>query len=248
MTDTASNTRPPGRFEDYAAKTVSASLYGMRLATAVSLALFTAFYLQLDSPSWACTSAAIVCQPIVGSSLLKGVFRMIGTAVGAVAAVLLMAAFPQDRAGFLFAMLAWASLCSFVSTLLRNFAAYAAMLAGWTLIIIASTSIPAPEQVFEIAVSRASEICIGIVCATLVIALTDLGSSPRRLSELLSRLIAETADISPMCWQRAELRLGKAKRSGARCLHQPPRSIRLSIRPPVKRLSCCSGDRFSMRQ
>ena len=193
MTDTASDTRSPGRFGDFAANAVSAALYGMRLATAVSLALFTAFYLQLDSPSWAGTSAAIVCQPIVGSSLLKGVFRMIGTAVGAVAAVLLTAVFPQDRAGFLFAMLAWASLCSFLSTLLRNFAAYAAMLAGWTLIIIASTSIPAPEQVFEIAVSRASEICIGIVCATLVIALTDLGRSPRRLSELLSRLIAETA-------------------------------------------------------
>jgi hypothetical protein len=30
------------------------------------------------------------------------------------------------------------------------------------------------------------------VCPTLVIALTDLGSSPRRLSELLSQLIAET--------------------------------------------------------
>jgi uncharacterized membrane protein YccC len=193
VTDIALDNRPPSRFGDYAAKTLSASLYGMRLATAVSLALLTAFYLQLDSPSWVGTSAAIVCQPIVGSSLLKGVFRMIGTVVGAVAAVLLTAVFPQDRAGFLFVMLVWASLCSFVSTLLRNFAAYAAMLAGWTLVIIASTSIPAPEQVFEIAVSRASEICIGIVCATLVIALTDLGSSPRRLSELLSRLIAETA-------------------------------------------------------
>jgi hypothetical protein len=89
-------------------------------------------------------------------------------------------------------MVVWASLCSFVSTLLRNSAA-AAMLAGYMLIIIASTSIPAPEHVFEIAVSRASEICIGIVCATLLIALTDLESSPRRLSELLSQLIAETA-------------------------------------------------------
>jgi uncharacterized membrane protein YccC len=149
MTDTALDNRSPGRFGDCAAKALSASLYGIRLATAVSLALFTAFYLQRDSPSWAGTSAAIVCQPIVGLSLPKDVFRMIGTAVGAVAAVLLTALFPQDRAGFLFAMLAWASLCSFVSTLLRNFAAYAAMLAGYTLIIIASISISAPEQVFE---------------------------------------------------------------------------------------------------
>src|SRR6516225_121600 len=169
MTGVRSDNRSPEQFGGRAVKALSASLYGMRLASVVSLALFIAFYLQLDTPSWAGTSAAIVCQPIVGSSLLKGVFRMIGTAVDAVAAVLLTAVFPQDRAGFLFAMLVWASLCSFVSTLLRNFAAYAAMLAGYTLIIIASTSIPAPEQVFEIAVSRASEICIGIVCATLVI-------------------------------------------------------------------------------
>jgi hypothetical protein len=74
-------------------------------------------------------------------------------------------------------MVVWASVCSFVSTLLRNFAAYAAMLAGYTLIIIAGTSIASPDQVFEIAVGRASGICIGIVCGTVVIALTDLGDS-----------------------------------------------------------------------
>jgi uncharacterized membrane protein YccC len=110
---------------------MSALWFGIRRAAAVSLALFTAFYLQLETPSWARTSAAIVCQPIVGSSLFKGVFRMIGTVVGAVAAVILTAMFPQNRAEFLVGML-WVSLCSFVSTLLRNFAAYAAMLSGYT--------------------------------------------------------------------------------------------------------------------
>lgn len=122
------------------------------------------------------------------------------------------------------------------------------MLAGWTLIIIASSSIPAPEQVFEIAVSRASEICIGIVCATLVIALTDLGRSPRRLSELLSRLIAEPARHLADVLATGGAQYREGPQEGARCLHEPPRSIRLSIRPPVKRLSCCSGDRFFMRQ
>lgn len=133
-------------------------LFGVRLAIAVSLALFVAFYLELDMPSWAGTTAAIVSQPAVGSALLKGAFRLVGTAVGAVAAVTLTAVFPQDRLGFLFGMVVWASACSLVSTLLRNFAAYAAMLAGYTLIIIAGSSITAPDQAFEIAVSRSSEI------------------------------------------------------------------------------------------
>ena len=56
-------------------------LHGVRLAAAVSLALFVAFYLQLDTPSWAGTTAAIVCQPVVGSAILKGAFRLVGTAV-----------------------------------------------------------------------------------------------------------------------------------------------------------------------
>ena len=168
-------------------------LHGVRLAAAVSLALFVAFYLRLDMPSWAGTTAAIVCQPVVGSAILKGVFRLMGTIVGSVAAVLLTAIFPQDRVGFLFGMVVWAAASSFVSTLLRNFAAYAAMLAGYTLIIIAGSSISAPDQVFEIAVSRASEICVGIVSGTLIVGLTDLGDAPERLSELLSGLVAETA-------------------------------------------------------
>lgn len=173
--------------------TIRPLLYGVQMAAAVSLALFVAFYLQLDTPSWAGTTAAIVCQPIVGSALLKGAFRLVGTAFGAVAAVVLTAVFPQDRFGFLFGMLIWAAACSFVSTLLRNFAAYAAMLAGYTLIIIAGTSIAAPDQVFEIAINRASEICVGIVAGTLVVGLTDLGDAPKRLSKLLSRLIVETS-------------------------------------------------------
>jgi uncharacterized membrane protein YccC len=130
---------------------------------------------------------------VVGSAILKGAFRLIGTAVGAVAAVALTAIFPQDRAGFLFVMVVWAAACSFVSTLLRNFAAYAAMLSGYTLVIIAGTSISAPDQVFEIAISRASEICVGIVSGTLVVGLSELGDAPERLSALLSGLIAEAA-------------------------------------------------------
>jgi uncharacterized membrane protein YccC len=182
-------------FANFLATARPALYFGFRLATAVFLALFTTFYLQLDTPYWAGTSAAIVCQPIVGSSLLKGVFRLIGTLVGAVAALVLTAVFPQDRVGFLFGMLVWASACSFVSTLLRNFVAYGAMLAGYTLIIIASTSIPDPDQTFHIAINRASEISIGIVCGTLVIALTDLGNSPQRLQTLLFDLITETAQL-----------------------------------------------------
>jgi uncharacterized membrane protein YccC len=56
-------------------------LFGLRLWASVCLALYVAFWLELDNPFWAGTSAAIVCQPQLGASLRKGWFRMIGTLV-----------------------------------------------------------------------------------------------------------------------------------------------------------------------
>jgi hypothetical protein len=62
---------------------------------------------------------------------------MIGTAVGAVAGVVLTACLPQHCAAFLVSLALWAAACALVATLLRNFASYAAALAGITAAIIA---------------------------------------------------------------------------------------------------------------
>src|SRR6202162_1191026 len=115
-----------------------ALLFGFRLWAAVCLALFVAFALELDNASWAGTSAAIVCQPNLGASLRKGWFRMVGTAIGAVAIVVLTACFPQERAGFLLGLALWGAGCALAATLLRNFASYAAALAGYTAALLDS--------------------------------------------------------------------------------------------------------------
>ena len=169
-------------------------LYGARLAGAVSLALFIAFWLELDNPSWAGTSAAIVCQPVLGASLRKGFFRMIGTVVGATMSVVLTGIFPQNRVGFLVGMALWAAACSFGNTITRNFAAYGFALAGYTLVIIAGDSISAPDEVFHLAVTRASEIIIGIACAMAVTGLSDLGRSGATLASSVDALGREIHD------------------------------------------------------
>jgi uncharacterized membrane protein YccC len=43
-------------------------LFGFRLSASVCLALYVAFWLELDVASWAGTMAAIVCQPRLGAS------------------------------------------------------------------------------------------------------------------------------------------------------------------------------------
>jgi len=102
------------------AKVGPSLLFGLRLWTAVCLALFVAFWLELDNPFWAGTSAAVVCQPQLGASLRKGWFRMIGTVIGASTVVVLTACFPQDRIAFLMLLAFWCGLCAFATTVLRN--------------------------------------------------------------------------------------------------------------------------------
>ena len=172
-------------------------LFGLRLWASVCLALHVAFWLELDDAFWAGATAALVCQPHLGASLRKGWYRMIGTVVGAVAIVVLTACFPQDRSLFLVGLALWGAACTLVATLLRNFAAYSAALAGFTAAIIARDQLGATGgpngQAFMLAVTRVSEICIGIVCAGVVLAGTDFGTARRRLAQILAAVSAEIA-------------------------------------------------------
>ena len=173
-------------------------LFGLRLWASVCLALYVAFWLELDDAVWAGTSAGIVCQPHLGASLRKGWFRMIGTLVGAIAIVVLTAAFPQDRAAFMVGLALWGAVCALFATVLRNFAAYAAALAGYTAAIIASDQLGptgGPNgDAFMLAITRVSEIWIGIVCAGLVLAGTDFGGARRRLAGVFATVSAEIVD------------------------------------------------------
>ena len=174
-----------------------ALLFGVRLWASVCLALYVAYWLELDNAYWAGTSAAIVCQPHLGASTRKAWFRMIGTLVGAVVIVVLTACFPQNRFGFLVCLALWGGICALVATLLRNFAAYAAALAGYTAAIIASDQLGATGgpngEAFTLAITRVSEIWIGIVCAGIVLAGTDFGGAPRRLAAQFAGLSAAIA-------------------------------------------------------
>jgi uncharacterized membrane protein YccC len=122
---------------------------------------------------------------------------MIGTVVGAIMIVALTGCFPQNRVAFLGFLALWCGLCAFAATVFRNFASYAAALAGYTAAIVAADNLGATggpnADVFLLAVWRASEICIGIACAGIVLAGTDFGGARRRLAESFANLATEIA-------------------------------------------------------
>jgi uncharacterized membrane protein YccC len=188
-----------------------AILFALRLWASVCLSYYVAFALELSEPSWAATTAALSCQPVLGTSLRKSAFRMVGTVVGAIGIVILAAFFRQDQVAFLVGLALWCAASAFVATLLRNFAAYAAALSGDTAAILAIDVLgPVGSTngiVVIFAINRAVEICIGILCAGIVLALTDLGHSRRKLAEELAALSTAIMDGFADCFVIARANL-----------------------------------------
>ncbi|MGX0967364.1 putative membrane protein YccC [Bradyrhizobium japonicum] len=166
-------------------------VHGLTMTASVFLALYIAFELQIDDPSWAGVSAGHTILPALGPSLNKALYRVIGTVIGAAATVVLTAMFPQSRLGFLTGVVVWVSACGFIAVFFKNFRAYAAMLAGYTMAIIASDTVGTPDKVFEVAIARSAAIIIGVLCATLVQGLSDFGSARHKLTDGFAEIVAD---------------------------------------------------------
>src|SRR5271156_1672513 len=182
-----------------------AFLFALRMWGSVCLSLYVAFELELNAPSWSATTAAIICQPVLGASLRKAPFRLIGSVIGAIGIVILAGLFRQSREGFLVGLALWCAVSAFIATLLRNFAAYAAALAGYTAAILASDVLGPvgatnSGDVTILAIDRALEIGIGIVSAGVVLALTDLGHSRRKLAAEFAALSTAVMDGFADCF------------------------------------------------
>ena len=154
---------------------------------ALYLTAWLAMRLELQQPSTAMLSVAIVMQPQNGLVLAKSFYRILGTIVGSIVGLVLIAAFAQEREFFLFGLCAWVSLCAVGALLYRNFMAYGYVLAGYTAAIVSLPSLRDPLQGFQTAQMRVSEVLLGITVATLVSALLW----PQRLGPQLYRAAQE---------------------------------------------------------
>jgi uncharacterized membrane protein YccC len=144
------------------------ALFSLKCFVAAMLAFYIALRIGLTRPYWAVTTSYIVAQPLAGAVLSKAVFRLIGTALGATAAVLLVPALVNEPALLAFALALWLGLCLYISLLDRTPRAYIFLLAGYTASIIGFPSVDVPGTIFTTAILRVQEIVIGIICGSLV--------------------------------------------------------------------------------
>jgi uncharacterized membrane protein YccC len=147
------------------------------------LALFIAFWLELDQPNWALLTVFIVAQPDSGLVLAKGFYRILGTTAGVLVSIPLVFGLSQQGDLFLAAVALWIGLCNFAAAALRNFASYGFLLAGYTVALVGIPAALNPDQAYPILLARFTEIVLGIVCASLVTSLVF----PR---DLMPRLVA----------------------------------------------------------
>ncbi len=176
---------PPGSFS-----------FAIRTTVALLLAYYLGFWLQLDSTSSAGVCVAIVAQPIQGAILSKALYRVAGTFIGASVGVIAIACFVQDRVLLLTFYALWLAACTFVSSRLKDFGAYGAALAGYTVAIIAISNIDTPNEAMLTALNRAAAILLGIACVALVNLPFNKSSAWKPLVERLQTLLRDATDRS----------------------------------------------------
>ncbi|MBK5007111.1 FUSC family protein [Pseudomonas sp. S60] len=155
--------------------------YGVRTFAASMIALYIALLMQLPRPYWAMATVYIVSSPFLGPTSSKALYRALGTLLGAAGAVLLVPPLVQSPLLLSIAIALWTGTLLFLSLNLRTANNYVLMLAGYTLPMIALAVVDNPLAVFDVASSRAQEICLGIVCAAVVGAIFW----PRRLAPVV---------------------------------------------------------------
>src|SRR5258705_9483590 len=92
-------------------------IFSIKTFASSMLALFIAFHFDLPKPAWAMATAYIVANPFSGAVTSKAIYRVLGTIIGAVVAVLLVPNLANARELLCLLLAAWVGMCLYVSLL-----------------------------------------------------------------------------------------------------------------------------------
>ena len=149
------------------------------------VALYAAFWLY-SIPSAAVTVGILALQTR-GQAYEKALYRIVCTVIGVVASFVIAGLFPQTRELFLIGFAGWLGVCVYVGGLLDGNRAYGAVLAGYTVAVVAVMQIDLPQNIFLAGVNRGAAIVVGIAALALV---SDVFAAPNLRTALFARLTA----------------------------------------------------------
>ncbi|MDB5408165.1 MAG: rane protein [Rhodospirillales bacterium] len=166
---------------------LSAWAFALRIWVAMMVALYAAFWLQLESASSAAVTVGVLALQTRGQVYQKAVYRVLATIVGVAASFVIAGLFPQSRSLFVIGFAGWLGLCVYVGGLLDGNRAYSAVLSGYTVALVAVTQIDAPQNIFSAGINRGAAIVVGIAAVALI---SELFAAPNVHTGLSGKLIA----------------------------------------------------------
>ncbi len=168
-------------------------------------ALAVAILLKLECPYWAAMTALIVIQPTRGLLLEKSYYRLLGTAAGSVAGMMMLLS-SRSPAMLTILLALWLAACVSAGNLQYGLRSYGAMVAGCTSAVIAMAGYNNPPHLHDLVFGRIACIVIGIVISTTV---TLFFTHRRSKRELLDRL--HSATVANIEWLALLVRGGDEK-------------------------------------
>jgi uncharacterized membrane protein YccC len=149
-------------------------------AASVTLAVLAALAVHADAPWWAGLSAFIVSKAAPLAAVSRGIMRVIGSIVGALAALVLLRLFVYQSLPFCLSLFALSCIGSFGFVSSRF--GYAWLVGTVTACLVMLMSFDQPHGAFNTAVNRVAEVTIGTVASLVVCALSpapaEAGATP----------------------------------------------------------------------
>src|SRR5258705_10235205 len=161
--------------------------FALRIWAAMMVALYAAFWLQLESASSAAVTVGILSLPTRGQTYQKAAYRIVATIIGFVASLVIAGLFAQSRSLFVIGFAGWLGLCFYAGGLLDGNRAYSAVLSGYTVALVAMTQIDSPQNIFSAGINRGAAIVVGIAPLARI---SELFAAPNDHTGLSDKLIA----------------------------------------------------------
>jgi uncharacterized membrane protein YccC len=165
------------------------SVWGFALRTwvAMMVALYVAFWLQLDNAWSAAVTVSILSMQTRGQTYQRAVYWILAAIIGVVASLMIGGMFPQSRELFVIGLAGCLGLCVYAAGLLDSNRAYVAILCGYTVAQVAVPQIDSPENIFSAGVNRGAAIVVGIAALVLV---SEVFAAPNVHPGLVGKLTA----------------------------------------------------------
>ncbi|MDI4654952.1 FUSC family protein [Xanthobacter autotrophicus] len=168
--------------------------FTLRTALAACCAVLVAWLVGLEHPQWSAMTVWATAQPVRGQLVEKSFFRAVGTIIGSVVGIGLLFAAQGQQWAIVLGLAVWIGLCAGAGNLVRGFASYGIMLAGYSAAMVTLLHSTLSAGPFVVGIDRMLTVLLGIAVALAVGWVFATPSDPDDPALRVRRLTARILD------------------------------------------------------